>query len=171
MDQTFRGHPPPFDVGWADPLAEAGVELDLRQRGNLLDLDRQLHGHWGLGRNLVLAWCPYESGLLLLVVPHYAIAEYTVASEQAARLSLPDQQDFVAHVLAGPRRFSMRQISTAARLLGAEPCYVTLRQPLSGSDQESRIIDRLVRRYGVSYVASRAVALFDIVGFGLLRPF
>ena len=171
MDQTFRGHPPPVDVGWADPLAQSGAEFDLRQRGNLLDLDRQMHGHWGLGRNLILAWCPYESGLLLLVVPHYAIADYSVASEQQAQASSPDQQDFIAHLLAGSRRFSMRQINNAARLLGAEPCYLALRQPLLGSDAETRLIDRMVKRYGVSYVPSRAVALFDIVGFGLLRPF
>jgi hypothetical protein len=105
--------------------------------------------------------------VLLLVVPHYAIAEYSLASLPAG----PDEQDFVCRLLAGPRRFSAHQMETACRLLRAEPCYVALRQPVSGSDREARIIDAMVRRYGVSYVASRAVALFDIVGFGLLRPF
>ncbi len=171
MDQTFRGHPTLLDAGWADRLSEVDPPIDLRQRGNLLDLDRQLHAHWGLGRNLVLAWCPYESGLLLLVVPHYAIAEYTVASEGEEPGDDPDRQDFIARLLTGPRQFSVRQINTAARLLRAEPACVTLRQPLSGSAMETGVIDRLVRRYGVSYVPSRAVALFDIVGFGLLRPF
>ena len=36
---------------------------------------------------------------------------------------------------------------------------------------ETRIVDDLVRRYGVSYAPGRAVALFDIVGFSLLSPF
>jgi hypothetical protein len=79
--------------------------------------------------------------------------------------------DFVSRLLAGPRRFSAHQMDTACRLLGAEPCHVALRQPLTGSEREARIIDAMVRRYGVSYASSRAVALFDIVGFGLLRPF
>ena len=29
----------------------------------------------------------------------------------------------------------------------------------------------MIRRYGINYVASRAVTLFDIVGFSLLTPF
>ncbi len=171
MDQILPSHLPPLVPGWADPLLDAGT-LDLRQRGNLLDLDRQLHVHWGLGRNLILAWSPCDNGMLLLVVPHYAIAEYAAANESDAESPAPDHQDdFIARLLAGSRRFSVRQISTAARLLGAEPCHLDLRQPLSGSEQEARIVDGLIKRYGVSYVASRAVALFDIVEFGLLKPF
>ncbi|GIK34010.1 MAG: hypothetical protein BroJett010_05690 [Gammaproteobacteria bacterium] len=168
MDQTLRGHGMPGEADWMTDSALAS--LSLRQRSTLLDLDRQLHAHWGLGRNLVLAWCPYESGVLALVVPHYAVAEYASASGAA---DAPDaaRQEFVARLLSGPRRFELRQISNAARLLQAEPAYLALRQPLDGSAEETRLIDRMVRRYGVSYVPSRAVALFDIVGFSLLRPF
>ena len=46
-----------------------------------------------------------------------------------------------------------------------------LRQPLSGSRVETEIIEKMIRRYGINYVASRAVTLFDIVGFSLLTPF
>ncbi|MCC7489826.1 MAG: hypothetical protein IT485_09275, partial [Gammaproteobacteria bacterium] len=148
----------------------AGASLGLRQRSTLLDLDRQLHAHWNLGRNLILAWCPYESGMLALVVPHYAVAEYASAGGGAAAAE-DARQDFVLRLLSGPRRFDLRQISNAARLLHAEPVYLALRQPLAGSDGETQLIDHMVRRYGVSFVPSRAVALFDIVGFSLLRPF
>jgi hypothetical protein len=48
---------------------------------------------------------------------------------------------------------------------------VSLRQPLTNTDNEARIIDDMVRRYSVSYAPGRAVALFDIVGFSLLSPF
>ncbi len=132
--------------GEADWLTDSALaSLSLRQRSTLLDLDRQLHAHWGLGRNLVLAWCPYESGVLALVVPHYAVAEYASASGAA---DAPDaaRQDFVARLLSGPRRFELRQISNAARLLQAEPAYLALRQPLDGSAEETRLIDRMVRR-------------------------
>jgi len=149
------------------PDGQAGLdELDLRQRSNLLDLDRQLHGQWQLGRNLVLAWSPAEDHLLALVVPHYAIAEYAAAEGRDG-----DMQDFTSRLLAGPRQFAARQLATAARLLQVEPARIRLRQRLAGTPVEGRIIDRMVRRYGVSYAPSRAVALFDIVGFGLLRPF
>jgi len=59
----------------------------------------------------------------------------------------------------------------ATRLLAVEPVRVTLRQPLTGTPEETAAIERLVKRYSVSYVRNRAVALFDIVGFGLLSPF
>ncbi len=46
-----------------------------------------------------------------------------------------------------------------------------LRQPLTGHPVETQIIEKMIRRYGINYVASRAVTLFDIVGFSLLTPF
>ncbi|UCG74113.1 MAG: hypothetical protein JSV45_06990, partial [Chromatiales bacterium] len=157
------------DPGPASQLLSLDATLDLRQRGCLIDLDRQLHGQWGLGRNFVLAWSPQGREVLLLVVPHYRIADYAIAT----RSELPDDetQTFITRMLSGSRRFSERQISNAARLLGSEPVRVALRQPLLDSPNETDLIDRLVRRYSVSYAAGRAVALFDIVGFSLLSPF
>lgn len=166
MDRTLHGHGFSDETGGNALLAASG--LDLRQRSNLLDLDRQLYEHWQLGSNLVLAWCPYQAGMLALVVPHYAIADYAAAAVRAEQGS---GQDFVARLLTGPRLFTVRQLTSAARLLGCEPAYLALRQPLAGTPAETDLIDRLLRRYGVSFVPSRAVALFDIVGFSLLQPF
>jgi hypothetical protein len=171
MEHGFPEYHYLLDSSLAATLAASAADLDLRQRGNLLDLDRQLHQHWSLGRNLILAWCRCENGVLLLVVPHYAIAEYANGGYPPKGSPEPDQQDFLARLLTGSRQFSARQLNHAARLLGVEPRLLALRQPLSGNGAEAGVIDRLVRRYGVSFVPSRAVALFDIVGFGLLRPF
>ena len=52
-----------------------------------------------------------------------------------------------------------------------EPVFADLRQPLTGHPVETQIIEKMIRRYGINYVASRAVTLFDIVGFSLLTPF
>lgn len=161
-----------------DPLAPDGLrgqelDLDLRQRGNLLELDRHFYAHWNLGQNLVLAWSPTRDGVQVLVVPHYAVASYGGEAQPAGgdpRAESPAHQ-FIMHLLSGPRQFSARQMHNATRLLGVEPMTVTLRQPLSASPAESAAIERLVKRYSVSYVRNRAVALFDIVGFGLLGPF
>lgn len=140
-------------------------ELD----SHLLELDRQLHAHWGLGRNQLLAWCPHEAGILLLVAPHYAIAEYIAAN--TAEEPAGDAQDVIARLLSGSRLFSVRQLHDAARLLNLEPQVLALRKPLTGNAAETTYVNGLVKRYGVSHVARRAAALFDIVGFGLLRPF
>jgi hypothetical protein len=58
-----------------------------------------------------------------------------------------------------------------ARLLEVQPNYIPLREPLSGHRVETQIIEKMIRRYGINYIASRAVTLFDIVGFSLLTPF
>jgi hypothetical protein len=173
-ERTFRGGLHLLEPVWSDALLGVEGDLDLRQRGNLVELDRQLHLHWGLGRNLVLAWCRHDPGVLALVVPHYAIADYAVAARGAPHGAVngsPETHDFIMRLLGGPRQFTLRQLQNAAKLLGTEPCPITLRQPLSDGVGEARLIDRLVKRYGISYVPSRAVALFDIVGFSLLQPF
>lgn len=160
-----------------DPLAPdflrpAELALDLRQRGNLLELDRQFHGHWNLGQNLVLAWSPTRDGILLLVAPHYAVANYGTPCDDATDVGVetPAHQ-FIMHLLSGPRQFTARQMDNATRLLGVEPTKLVLRQPLAGTPEETAAIEQLVKRYSVTYVRNRAVALFDIVGFGLLSPF
>lgn len=161
-----------------DPLAPDGFlgpdrDLDIRQRSNLLELDRRFYAQWNLGQNLVLAWSPTRDGVQLLVVPHYAVASYGGATEPPAtdpRAESP-AHEFIMHLLSGARQFSARQMNNATRLLGVEAVSVTLRQPLSASPAEVAAIERLVKRYSVSYVRNRAVALFDIVGFGLLSPF
>ncbi len=58
-----------------------------------------------------------------------------------------------------------------ARLLEVEPMVIKLRQPLSGHPVETQIIEKMIRRFSINYIASRAVTLFDIVGFSLLTPF
>ncbi|MDP2325854.1 MAG: hypothetical protein Q8N51_17760 [Gammaproteobacteria bacterium] len=161
-----------------DPLAPDGyrgpeLSLDLRQRGSLLELDRQLYTHWSLGQNLVLAWSKIRQGIRVLVVPHYAVASYGNETTPAAAdpgVESPAHQ-FIMHLLSGPRQFSVRQMHNATRLLAVEPVTVLLRQPLTGLPEETAAIEHLVKRYSVSYVRSRAVALFDIVGFGRLTPF
>jgi len=150
--------------------------LSLAERSNIVELDRKLHAHWELGRNFILGWCASGNGILLLIVPHYTVADYalntrdgSIAKEDVA----PDQAaaDFVMGLLSGQRQLQPRQMDNAARLLSVEPVYVELRQALSGETAETIIVEKLVTRYCVSYVHNRAVALFDIVGFSLLSPF
>jgi hypothetical protein len=148
--------------------------LDLRQRSNLIDLDRQLYELWSLGKNFILGWSPTADGIELLVVHHYAIADYTLdhAHQTAERPTISDDTHaFVMRMLTGSRYLSTRHLNHAASLFDCTPHRLTMRQPLTGHADETQIIDRLVQRYSVSHVPNRAAALFDIVGFGLLSPF
>jgi len=154
---------------YLDQLAGVAQEMGLRQRSNLVDLESCLHQHWALGQNTILSWAPLDEGLLILVVPHYAIAEYTSPQpgSDVARVS----GHFITELISGERQLSLTQMQKVARLLEVEPVHLQLRQPLTGHHVETQIIEKMIRRYGINYVASRAVTLFDIVGFGLLTPF
>ena len=161
-----------------DPLTPDGSRgpeqtLDLRQRGSLLELDRQFSVQWNLGKNLVLAWSPCREGLQLLVVPHYVVASYGAPPDSPLvnHATQTAAHQFITHLLSGTRQFSDRQMHNATRLLGVEAVPVRLRQALTGNALETAAIERLVKRYSVTYVQNRAVALFDIVGFGLRSPF
>ena len=150
-----------------DQLAGLASDMGLKQRSNLVHLERSLHQYWALGQNNILSWAPLEEGIMILVVPHYAIAEYAAETESKPRLS----SRFITDLISGNRKLTFTQMQKVARLLGVEPVYTPLRQPLSGHPVESEIIEKMVRRYGINYIASRAVTLFDIVGFSLLSPF
>ncbi len=155
---------------WSD-LNNDLDSLSLAERSNIVELDRELHAQWGLGRNFILGWSAGERRIRLLIVPHYAVADYALGARQDTDADSRESANFVMEMLARERELSERQIDNAARLLGVNPVVCELRTPLTRSAAESRIIEKLVTRYGVRYVKNRAVALFDIVGFSLLSPF
>jgi len=157
---------------WGDLNSDLN-SLSLAERSNIVELDRTLHTQWGLGRNFILGWCGRETGIELLTVPHYTVADYALGSHQESSVNAANQNaaNFVMELLARKRQLSVRQIENAARLLQVQPVLCELRKPLSGSDAETRVIEKLVTRYGIRHVQNRAVALFDIVGFSLLSPF
>jgi hypothetical protein len=154
---------------YLDQLAGLAQNMGLRQRSNLVYLESCLHQHWSLGQNTILSWAPLDDSLLILVVPHYAIAEYT--SPQTGSNTARVSGHFITELISGERRLSLTQMQKVARLLEVEPVHLQLRQPLTGRKVETQIIEKMIRRYGINYVASRAVTLFDIVGFSLLTPF
>lgn len=156
---------------YLDQLAGFANEMGLRQRSNLVHLERCLHDQWALGQNSILSWTPLDDGILVLVVPHYAIAEYTAVPAADAPNAHRVSENFIMELISGERQLTLTQMQKVARLLNVEPRYLALRQPLTGHAVETQIIEKMIRRYGINYVASRAVTLFDIVGFSLLTPF
>jgi hypothetical protein len=156
---------------YLDQLAGLASDMGLRQRSNLVHLERSLHAAWSLGQNSILSWSPLDDGILVLVVPHYAIAEYTAETAHDPRVAQRLSANFITELISGDRQLTLTQMQKVARLLDVEPRFIPLRQALTGHPVETQIIEKMIRRYGINYVASRAVTLFDIVGFGLLTPF
>jgi hypothetical protein len=166
-----------------DALSSITHEMSLIERSNLIFLDKCLHKQWGLGQNVLLNWCPHGSGIALLVVPHYAVADFATAQAAESRpreigngvlAEVPrtrPSEDFFKSLLSGRRLLAPDQMAKVARLLGVEVSYLPLRQPVSDDPAQHAIVEKMVKRYSITYVPSRAVALFDIVGFSLLSPF
>jgi len=158
---------------YLDALSTITDEMSLKERSNLIFLDRCLHERWGLGENVILNWCPAGEGISLLVVPHYAIAGYTSALPEAGARAAPSRpkQEFFQVLLSGRRCLTPMQLAKVGRLLGIEATHLPLREPLKNTPAQNEIIEKMVKRYSITYVPNRGVCLFDIVGFGLLPPF
>ncbi len=154
---------------YLDQLAGLVQQMGLRQRSNLTHLESALCSHWSLGQNSILSWVPLDQSILILVVPHYAIAEY--ASPQDGTMVPLVSPRFITELISGDRQLTISQLQKVARLLNIEPVTIPLRVPLEGSEIETKIIEKMIRKYGINYIPSRAVTLFDIVGFSLLTPF
>lgn len=156
------------------PMTE---ELSLRDRSDLILLDKRLHEHWRLGQNVILNWCPEPRGITLLMIPHYAVADYATVDAPDTRTDaeietiVRPSEDFFKALLSRERRLTPAQMDKVARLLGIERLRIGLRDGLMTTPAHHQIIENMIKRYSISYVAHRAVALFDIVGFSLLTPF
>ena len=154
---------------YLDQLAGLAQQMGLRQRSNLTHLETALRKHWALGQNSILSWVPLDKSILILVVPHYAIAEYT--SKQDGEMLPRVSPRFITELISGDRQLTLSQLQKVARLLQIEPQSIQLLESLSNSKVETQIIEKMIRKYGINFVPSRAVTLFDIVGFSLVTPF
>jgi len=154
---------------YLDQLAGLVQQMGLRQRSNLTHVETALRNHWSLGQNSILSWTPLDQSILILVVPHYAIAEYTSARDGTMPPRVSPR--FITELITGDRQLTITQMQKVARLLDIEPTNIPLRVPLEGNEIETKIIEKMIRKYGINYIPSRAVTLFDIVGFSLLTPF
>jgi hypothetical protein len=123
-------------------------------------IDDLLHDQWQLGQNLVLLWAVEGETLLLLVVHHWQLAEKTADEGEKA---------WISELVAGPKHVPAAQLCEGAERFGVVPVRIAL-----GFDPLQTLgvpfFSALVRRYSVSLVRDRAVALFDIVDFGLCSP-
>ncbi len=157
----------------SDIVPDASLSEDERARVEILD--KELHRLWGLGRNLILVWTPSAAGMEVLVIPHYVISEHVhIAKEEAAAdsggMALGIKPtSFIEEVIANPKHVTAEGTRHLAKLLDISPVEIAL--PFApGDDLSFDVIETIIKRYSISYIEDRAVALFDIVGFSLVSP-
>ena len=146
--------------------ASGSEAISLVQRGNLKALEKTLRKQWRLGQNIVLCWSADERGLLVIFVPHYFLGNYCADDAQHK-----GNEGYIRELISGARRKTREEMFAVSKRLEVAPTFIKLSTALS---EESRVLDeveQLIRRYGLSYVESRAVLLFDIVEFSLYTPF
>ena len=149
---------------------ESAESISIVQRGNLKTLEQTLRRQWRLGQNIVLCWSADERGLLVIFVPHYFLGNYC-ASGDVAITAGEDNEAFIRKLISGRRRKTREQLFKISERLDVAPTFIKLNTALTEEKNVLGAVEQLIKRYGLSYVESRAVLLLDIVEFSLNTPF
>ncbi|HED16095.1 MAG TPA: hypothetical protein ENI64_04660 [Gammaproteobacteria bacterium] len=153
--------------------------IDSTQLANLKFIEQCLYEYWSLGKNLAVGWCPVEKGILVLMIPQYALASYATENSPdddevlhgtGALLSDVAMESMAQQLVTGSKQRSIEDIMWIAKLFDVSVNHIQLPYPLVPDDTVYLIIEELMKRHGITFVESRAVALFDIVGFSLYKP-
>jgi hypothetical protein len=152
-------------LSWTDTFQNEAGGIILNKKYLFL-LDDILYRLWALGRNVILLCAFHGKGIEILVVPHYLISELTSRNYSGESSKI---EAIIQEVVAGPKVVSLDQVHRIGHLLNRTPEYITL-PFVPGEEIPTKTINSLIKRYGITLVQNRAVALFDIVGFSLYSP-
>lgn len=151
-------------------VREATHSISIVQRGNLKTLEYTLRRQWRLGQNIVLCWSADERGLLVIFVPHYFLGNYCAVGD-VGTVEGEDNEAFIRKLISGRRRKTRDQLFKVSERLDIAPTFIKLDTALAEENNVLGAVEELIKRYGLSYVESRAVLLLDIVEFSLHTPF
>ena len=118
-------------------------------------VDDELIRLWRLGRNAVVAWSPTEEGLDVLAVPQYL---------------LPNLFNNHEEILVGSMQRSKEELALISDICEIEPYRIVIPSAIRSNSIGTRALEYLTRRFGITKLASKAVVLFDIVGFSRYSP-
>jgi hypothetical protein len=168
MDSTDSGIFRLASVGsYLDALSSITDEMSLRERSNLIFLDKCLHEHWGLGENVLLNWCTADDGIEVLIAPNYVVATYAATGEALPTVSdgMPSES-FFRSLLSGRRQLDTSHLHKVGRLLGLEPSFIPLQTSVADSVSQQNVVERMIKRYSISYTFSKTLTstiLYSII--------
>lgn len=126
-----------------------------KTRQYLKFVDDELIRLWRLGRNAVIGWCAYDEGLDVLAVPQYL---------------LPNLFNNHEDILAGSMQRTKEELSRIADICEIEPYRIFVPENVRVDAIGAKALEYLTRRFGITKLTNKAVALFDIVGFSRYFP-
>ena len=158
-------------ASWTETFIENEAAESGNERPNamhLVALDEALHNLWALGRNIILVWAADRQGLDVLVIPHYMIVEFADGSRNNDP-AIANSNHYVESLITGKKKVTKQELGTISKQFGHTSNRIEL--PFEpGRDLSFQTIDAVIKRYSISLVKDRAVALFDAVGFSLYTP-
>lgn len=154
--------------GAVEPAVSEAISIV--QRGNLRALEKTLRKQWRMGQNIVLCWSSDSRGLLVIFVPHYFLGNYCATPQERADEG-QENEAFIRDLISGERRMTRDALFAVCNRLDVSPTFIKLDTALSEEPSVLQAVEQVIKRYGLSYVESRAVLLFDIVDFSLYTPF
>ncbi|WP_339670855.1 hypothetical protein [Dasania marina] len=153
--------------------ATIAAEIGKVQQLNLQLLAQQFSELWSHGRNIILCWCAVESGVEVLVVPHYFLSDFTESLNDCSPVDRLDALNgrFIRQLISGGRQLSVEDLHSTAKRFDLEVQALALPVPVTKKNVVCKAIDQLVQRYSLNYVKNRGVLLFDICDFSLVTSF
>ncbi|MBW2593935.1 MAG: hypothetical protein JRE58_13215 [Deltaproteobacteria bacterium] len=156
-------------MSWTDTFQDDD-DMPQIKKEYLFQLDDRLYSLWALGRNIILVWAPDGRAIEVILIPHYLVAEIAGNVIPAAGDNdLKKGEAFLNKIIAGPKQVTLEELYRISRLLDCKPERIDL-PIVPGKELSYKIITALVKRYSITLIQDRAVALFDAVKFSLYPP-
>ena len=115
----------------------SSTAISIVQRGNLKSLETTLRKQWRLGQNIVLCWSQNDKGLLVLLVPHYFLGNYSALGDASSENS---NEAFIRQLISGRRRMEHDVFFEVAERLDVSATFIKLSEPL-GEDAIARMLE------------------------------
>ena len=123
--------------------AAASDAISIVQRGNLKSLEATLRKQWRMGQNIVLCWSDTENGILVLLVPHYFLGNYSAAGESEAYNS---NEAFIRGLISGRRHRNRDEFFDIANRLGVSATFIKLSETLVDEEAVVEAVEQIIKR-------------------------
>jgi hypothetical protein len=145
-------------------------ELEEKQREIILHIDRNLYKHWRLGRNIILSWSLNGKDIDILYIPFYQASSLLVtepgdSSATENKKQNPHLFSTLLKLIKGSRYISIEIMDDIEKKYDVQRVTIDLPHNFKQYPIEPELIDKVIKRYSISYIENRAVVLFDMDGF------
>jgi len=146
------------------------LQLNDKQHENYLWIEEGLQNQWRVGRHVMLSWCPSENGIDVLYVPYYFINDLALSDMDGKLVieggnSKNGTHSLFIYLTKGTRYLDPKLMDEIQENNNVYRFTIKLPNDFNEYPVADALVDNVLKRYSISYIEDRAVALFDIDGF------